>query len=208
MYLPTLFKEERLPVLHDAIQNAGLAMLVTTGPGGIDVSHLPLMLDPADGPYGTLYGHLARANDQWKTATPDQPALAVFTGPDAYVSPSFYPSKAAHGKVVPTWNYVAIHARGALRFFHDAEGLHDVVSRLTRRHEAARLQPWTVADAPPAFVKQQLRAIVGFSLRIEALEGKWKMSQNRTEEDRAGVAAGLSQSGEPIEQVVGRMIKR
>jgi transcriptional regulator len=206
MYLPELFKEERLPILHDAIRRAGLAMLVTTGTTGIDVSHVPLMIDPTAGPYGTLYGHLARANDQWRTAAPDQPALAVFTGPDAYISPSNYPSKAVHGKVVPTWNYVAIHARGLVKFFHEAGELHDLVSRLTSRHEAGRQRAWAVTDAPENFVQSQLRAIVGFSLVIETLEGKWKMSQNRTEEDRAGVRAGLSSSENPADQIVAGMI--
>jgi transcriptional regulator len=206
MYLPTLFKEERLPILHDAIRQAGLAMLVTNGTDGPEVSHVPLLLDPGEGTYGTLYGHLARANDQWRTADTAQPALAVFTGPDSYISPSFYKSKAVHGKVVPTWNYVAIHARGRLRFFHEAAELHEVVSRLTNRHEGERAQPWAVTDAPEAFVQSQLRAIVGFSLHIETLEGKWKMSQNRTEEDRAGVRAGLSASDNPAEQAVGGMI--
>ncbi len=206
MYLPELFKEERLPILHDAIRRAGLAMLVTTGTTGIEVSHVPLMIDTTEGPFGTLYGHLARANDQWRTAAPDQPALAVFTGPDAYISPSNYPSKAAHGKVVPTWNYVAIHARGPAKFFHEAGELHDLVSHLTNRHEAGRERPWAVTDAPENFVQSQLRAIVGFSLVIETLEGKWKMSQNRTEEDRAGVRTGLSSSENPADQIVAGMI--
>jgi transcriptional regulator len=206
MYLPELFKEDRLPILHDAISRAGLAMLVTTGATGIEVSHLPLMIDTAEGPCGTLYGHLARANHQWRTAAPDQPGLAVFTGPETYISPSNYPSKASHGKVVPTWNYVAIHARGPLKFFHDAGELHDVVSRLTNRHESRRAKPWAVTDAPETFVQSQLRAIVGFSLRIETLEGKWKMSQNRTQEDRTGVRAGLSASENPADQIVADMI--
>lgn len=148
MYLPKLFEETRLPVLHAAMQQAGLAMLVTTGAGGVDVSHLPLLLDPAEGPFGTLHGHMARANGQWRTASPDHAALAVFTGPDSDVSPSLYPGKAEHGKVVPTWNYVAIHARGRLQVFHDAAALHAVVSRLTRRHEDVRPAPWAVTDAP------------------------------------------------------------
>ena len=206
MYTPPSFKEERLPILHEAMRQSGLAMLVTTGSSGIEVSHVPLLIDDSEGPCGTLYGHIARANDQWRTAAPDQAALAVFTGPDSYISPSFYPSKAAHGKVVPTWNYVAIHARGSLRFFHDAQELHDVVSRLTARHEGQRARPWQVTDAPDAFIQAQLRAIVGFSLRIETLEGKWKMSQNRPADDRAGVVSGLAQSSNPADRDVAALV--
>lgn len=205
MYLPTPFKEDRLKVLHDAIQQAGLAMLVTTGHDAPDVSHLPLMLDPSQGAYGTLYGHMARANDQWRTALPGQPALAVFTGPESYVSPSCYPGKAVHGRVVPTWNYVAVHARGALRVFDDAKELLDIVSRLTERHEAGREQPWQASDAPADFMASQLRAIVGFAVQIDRIEGKWKMSQNRSLADRDGVVAAL-ETGSDAGQAVARLV--
>lgn len=207
MYLPAAFKEDRLDILHDAIRRAGLAMLVTMGTDGIDVSHVPLLLDAADGPNGTLHGHLARANAQWRTALPTASALAVFTGPDSYVSPSFYPSKVEHGKVVPTWNYVAIHARGTLRFFDDAEKLLAIVSRLTERHEAGRDQQWRVGDAPATFIRSQLKALVGFALRIDTLEGKWKMSQNRPTLDRAGVAAALSASPDAMDQEVAALVR-
>jgi transcriptional regulator len=196
MYVPSLFKEDRLPVLHDAVRRAGLGILVTSGAEGLDASHLPMLLDPEPGPLGTLRGHLARANGQWKGA-PDQPALAIFQGPDAYVTPSWYPSKRETGKVVPTWNYVAVHAHGRVRFFDDRARLLELVTRLTEMHEKSRTAPWAVKDAPADYIRGFLETIVGFELRIERLEGKWKMSQNRTAPDRAGTAEGLASEGHP-----------
>ncbi|MBS0558636.1 MAG: FMN-binding negative transcriptional regulator [Proteobacteria bacterium] len=198
MYLPTQFAEDRTDVLHAAMRAAGLATLVTMTADGLIASHVPLMLDPEAGPHGTLYGHLARANPQ-ATAEPVGQALAIFTGPDAYITPSWYPAKREHGRVVPTWNYVAIHAYGMLEVFDDAERLHALVSRLTDRHEAPRAAqgevPWAVDDAPAPFVQGQLKGIRGFALPIARLQGKWKMSQNRAEADRAGVVAGLAEQG-------------
>ncbi len=188
MYLPESFAEARLPELHGMIDSAGLATLVTAGPAGPEASHLPLLLAAEEGPFGTLYGHLARANPQWRLPGP---ALAIFTGPDGYVSPSWYPSKAADGRVVPTWNYIAVHAAGKLEVFEDAARLRDLVERLTRRHESGRPVPWQVADAPADYIASMLRGIVGVRLPIERLEGKWKLSQNRTDPDRAGVIDGL-----------------
>ncbi len=196
MYVPTHFAEDRLPVLHQAIREAGLANLVTTGPDGIVASPLPLMLDAEAGPYGTLYGHVARANPQWRTAGPGTEALAIFMGPDAYITPSYYETKRETGKVVPTWNYVTIHAYGTPTFWDDAGRLLDVVTRLTARHEGGRATPWAVADAPPAFTQSQLKGIVGFEMPITRLQGKWKLSQNRSEPDRAGVVLGLRADGQ------------
>ena len=195
MYVPSHFKEERVPVLHAAIQRAGLATLVTVGPDGLDASHVPMLLDREAGPLGTLYGHVARANPQWRGASPDLQALALFQGPDAYITPSWYATKQQTGEVVPTWNYVAIHARGRVRFFDDAARLLPLVTKLTEIHEASRAEPWAVRDAPEKYIRELLAAIVGFELPIERLEGKWKMSQNRSAEDRAGVANGLAREG-------------
>lgn len=195
MYLPSHFKEDSIPVLQETIENSGLAALVTFGEDGLDASHVPMLLVRSDGPFGTLYGHIARPNPQWKAAAPDLPALAVFLGPDAYVTPSWYPTKQATGKVVPTWNYVAIHAHGRVRFFEDEEHLLALVTKLTEAHEAGRMHPWAVTDAPADFIRAHLKGIIGFELPIERLEGKWKMSQNRPEEDRAGVVAGLEHEG-------------
>jgi transcriptional regulator len=191
MYVPPAFREDRPDVLRDAMRAAGLVTLVTVTRAGPFASHLPLLLDAADGPHGTLHGHIARANPQWRDSRADLPALAIFAGPDAYVSPSWYPSKQEHGRVVPTWNYVTVHATGPVEFYEDADRLHALVTRLTEARESARVSPWAVSDAPADFVASQLRGIVGVALRIATLEGKWKLSQNRNAADQAGVVAGL-----------------
>ncbi len=189
MYIPPLFKEDRIAVLHDAIRTSGLATLVTVTKDGLIASHVPLLLDPAPAPYGTLLGHLARPNPQARGAIGE--ALAIVQGPDAYITPSWYATKRETGKVVPTWNYVAIHAAGPIEFFHDADRLLDIVTRLTEKQEDERTAPWAVSDAPADFVQGMLKGIVGFAIPMTRLEGKWKMSQNRPAEDRAGVIAGL-----------------
>lgn len=190
MYNPSHFKEERLDVLHDFIRVHPLATLVTTSDSGMEANHLPLILDVHA---GLLRGHVSRANTVWKQAKPE--ALAIFTGPQHYISPSWYPAKQEHGRVVPTWNYVAVHVRGKLQFFDDASRLLMIVKELTDIHEGSFAQPWKVSDAPPEFVEGLLKAIVGFELRIESLEGKRKASQNRSEADRQSVASALRQLG-------------
>jgi len=205
MYRPAQFDETRLPVLHAAMRAAGLAILVTGGEAGLQASHLPLLLDADEGPHGTLLGHLARPNPQWRDAA-GQPAMAIFSGLDAYVSPSAYPTKRETGMVVPTWNYIAIHAHGVLEVEEDPARLRALVARLTERHEAGRAAPWRIDDAPEAFIQKQLRGIVGITLRITRLEGKWKMSQNRNPADRAGVATSLAASDDPTERAVGALV--
>ena len=195
MYTPPAFAENRIDVLHDAIRSAGLATLVTMTADGLIASHLPLLLEPANGPYGTLVGHLARANPQIAATDKTVQAMVVFTGVDGYISPSLYATKRLTEKVVPTWNYLAIHAYGTLETFDDPVGLLDVVTRLTQKHEAPRPQPWAVTDAPADFVQGMLRAIVGIRIPIARLEGKAKMSQNRPEADHAGIVAGLNAEG-------------
>jgi transcriptional regulator len=194
VYVPPLFKEDRIDVLHDAIRRTGLATLVTLSQDGLIASHVPMLLDTEPAPYGTLIGHLARPNPQARGAIGE--ALAIFQGPEAYITPSWYATKRATGKVVPTWNYVAIHAYGTVAFFDDRERLRDVVTRLTDRQEAPRAEPWAVTDAPADFTQGMLNGIVGFALPIARLEGKWKMSQNRPADDRAGVIAGLEAEGQ------------
>jgi transcriptional regulator len=205
MYVPPAFREDDLAALHGTMQAARLANLITATTEGLLATPLPLFLVPEEGPYGTLYGHLARANTQWKLP-PTGDAMVLFMGPDAYVSPSWYPSKLEHQKVVPTWNYVAVHAYGPAEFFEDANRLLDVVTRLTNLHEQSRAKPWTVADAPETFIRAQLRGIVGLRLPIARLDGKHKMSQNRSAEDRAGVAAGLAASQQASDRTVAAMI--
>src|SRR5262245_23294656 len=201
MYVPPAFREDDLAILHAMMQDTRLASFVTATDEGLVATPLPLFLVPEEGSCGTLYGHLARANPQWKLA-PRGDALALFTGKDAYVTPSWYASKAEHGKVVPTWNYIAVHAYGPVEFFDDPDRLLDVVTRLTDLHEEDRPRAWGVDDAPEAFIRSQLRGIVGLRLPIARLDGKRKMSQNRSAEDRAGVAAGLAASDRPSDREV------
>ena len=205
MYVPPAFREADLPSLQAALRDVRLANLVTATDEGLIATPLPLFLVPEEGPYGTLYGHLARANPQGQRAAIGE-AMALFPGPDAYVSPSWYASKQEHGKVVPTWNYVAVHAYGPAEFFDDADRLLDVVTRLTAMHEGDRAKPWAVADAPEAFIRSQLKGIVGLRMPITRLDGKRKMSQNRSAADRAGVAAGLAASDRAADHAVAALI--
>lgn len=194
LYVPPAHREQDLATLHAHIAATGLATLVTVGEDGPLVSHLPLLLDPTAGRYGELTGHLARANPQWRTSDLRKPTLAIFMGPDAYVSPSWYPAKQEHGRVVPTWNYSTVHARGTLEVFDDPQRLAALVTRLTDLHEGRFAAPWKVTDAPADYLQKQLHAIVGFVLKIESLDGKLKLSQNRSMADRRGVVAGLRAS--------------
>lgn len=195
-YVPAQFRETDPGRLRGLMAAHPLAVLVTTGGGETHVSHLPLHFDPEPAPHGRLIGHLARANPQATATDTSAEAIAVFTGVDAYVSPSAYVSKREHGKVVPTWNYAAVYAHGHLRFFDEADTAHGVVSQLTDTHEAKRQDPWAVTDAPEDFVAANLRAIRAFEIVLTRVEGKWKMSQNRSEADRNGVVATLGQGDE------------
>ncbi|WP_434559590.1 FMN-binding negative transcriptional regulator [Pseudomonas sp. Z4-20] len=194
MYNPKAFAVEDLPQLHQIIGDCRLAVLVTHGEHGLQASHLPLLLDTQQGPNGSLYGHMARANRQWRDLEAGAQALVIFVGADAYVSPGLYPSKVEHGKVVPTWNYVAVHAYGSAEVFSDAQRLRNLVGALTDRHESGREQPWKIDDAPADYIDSMLKAIIGFALPIQRLEGKRKISQNRSPEDAAGVRNGLAAS--------------
>ncbi|MGH7118489.1 MAG: FMN-binding negative transcriptional regulator [Acetobacteraceae bacterium] len=193
MYVPPVFREDRLDTLWAAMRATGLAILVSEAPDGIIASHVPMLLDAAVGTHGRLLGHVARANTQWRTKASEVEGLAIFPGPDAYISPNWYVTKRETGKVVPTWDYIAVHAYGRLVFFDDREELLELVSRLTKIHEGTFPTPWAVSDAPEDFIAAQLKGIVGFRLAITRLEGKWKMSQNRPEADRLGVVEGLRQ---------------
>jgi transcriptional regulator len=195
MYVPAHFTEDRIDVLHDFIRASGLATLVSMTAEGLIASHAPLMLDPDPAPYGTLIGHLAKANPHARTADPAERTLVIFQGPDGYITPSYYAAKQEHGKVVPTWNYATVHAYGTLQAFDDPARLLDIVTRLTVRNETPRAQPWAVSDAPADFVRGMLNGIIGIALPIVRLEGKMKMSQNRPAADQAGVIEGLRQDG-------------
>jgi transcriptional regulator len=201
MYLPRHFEESRPEVLQALLRAHPLGLLITLDPTGAPVVNpIPFMLetrpsDPASAA-GTLVGHVARANPVWREAA-DRPALVVFQGADGYVSPSFYPSKAETGKVVPTWNYIAVEARGPLRVLEGTAAAHALVSRLTQRHEAPRAKPWAVDDAPADYIDTMLRAIAVIEIPLDSLVGKYKLSQNRSAPDRSGVVAALQADGEP-----------
>ena len=196
LYMPPAFRVDDLPLLLDHIARTGLATFITAGRDGPIVSHVPLVHEPCDTGMGRLIGHVARANPQWQETDLTKPALAVFMGPDAYVSPSWYPSKAEAGRVVPTWNYAVVHVRGALTFFDDTAKLRDAVERLTDHHERTRAERWHVFDAPERFLASQLKGIVGFEIAITSIDGKYKLSQNRSEPDREGVMAGLEREAD------------
>jgi transcriptional regulator len=191
-YLPSHFAPPDADAAARLVAGHPLAMLAWAAPDGLEAEHLPLLWDrgDGDGEHGTLRGHVARANPVWHEAD-GRPVIAVFRGPQAYITPSWYPSKAETAKVVPTWNYAVVQLRGTLRAVADAPWLHALVERLTDTHEAPRPHRWHVSDAPADYIAQMLRAIVGIEVAVDAVQAKWKMSQNRSEADRAGVAAGL-----------------
>jgi transcriptional regulator len=207
MYVPRHFAMADLAEIEAFVHGAGSGDLVTFDGQRPVSTLLPVIWDrpgepegDADPGYGRLLGHIAIANDQWRTAAPGAEALAIVHGPQAYISPAWYESKARRGRVVPTWNYAAVHLTGTVAFHHDAEWLRALVTRLTERHEGGREHPWAVTDAPPEYIDGQLRAIVGVELTITSVQAKQKLSQNRSALDRAGVVAGLrgeSGRGEP-----------
>jgi transcriptional regulator len=205
MYMPPAFKDDDIDRIRATIRAIRLANLVTATADGLIATPLPLFLDETEGEHGTLYGHVAKANPQWRSA-PTGDALAIFTGPDAYVTPSWYATKQETGKVVPTWNYIAIHAYGPVEFFEIAERLLEVVTRLTNIHEGSRADPWAVSDAPDDFIAAQLRGIVGVRIPVTRFEAKRKMSQNRPEADRIRVATGLAESDNPRDREVAPLI--
>lgn len=197
MYQPPHHREDRLEVQHDLIRAHPLGLLVTQSAEGPSANPIPFLLDAAASPLGTLQGHLARANPQWRTFDPGVDALVVFQGVEAYITPSWYATKRESGKVVPTWNYAIVQVRGRLRVIDDPTWKQAQVRALTGMMEAARDDPWHVSDAPEAFIEAQLKGIVGLELTIERIEGKWKVSQNRPARDRDSVVAGLSASPDP-----------
>jgi transcriptional regulator len=208
MYTPAPFAEDRPEIIRALIAAHPFATLVTTGDSGLMATHLPLLFEPRDGEEGQLVGHVARPNPQWRELDPDTEALAIFQGPHGYITPSWYPTKQATGKVVPTWNYAAVHVYGRLRVIRERDWLLDHVRRLTQRMEARHAEPWALDDAPPEFVEAMLRGIVGIEVAITRIEGKWKMSQNRPPADRDGVVAGLTASGDGADQELAEAMLR
>ena len=203
MYQPPHHREDCLDVQHALIQSDPFCLLISSGAEGPLANAIPFLLQPTLGPLGTLECHMARANGQWRDIDGQQ-VLVVFQGPQAYVSPSFYETKRETGKVVPTWNYAMVQVRGVARLRADPDWLGKQIEALTTRHESGRTPSWAVSDAPRTYIESQLRGIVGIEIEIAAIEGKWKVSQNRPEADRRGVADGLSQSSPAMADLVRR----
>lgn len=207
MYQPSLFREERIDVMHDLMRSFPFASIVTLGSGGIEANHLPFVLKPSDVlksdgvlngngvTPGALHGHVARENPLWQIDSAG--VLVIFQGPHHYITPSWYSAKQEHGKVVPTWNYAVVHAYGSLQAHDDPAWLRTHLNDLVAQQEDARDAPWAVDDAPDDFIAAMLKGIVGVEIVIDRLEGKWKVSQNRGETDRAGVINGLKSEGTP-----------
>jgi transcriptional regulator len=195
MYNPPAFKEDDLNRQHQLIRNHPLGLLISSTPEGPQASPLPFHLVSEGSSLGRLQGHLSRGNPHWKMLDGHE-VLVVFQGSDAYVTPAWYRSKSEHGQVVPTWNYVMVQVRGTVRVIDDHEWLRSQITRLTHDHEGPRSEPWHVTDAPASFIDAQINGIVGLEIEIRRIEGKWKVSQNRPEADRRGVAAGFEASGD------------
>lgn len=191
MYIPQHYEESDRAVLHALIRAHPLGAWATLGDGELVVNHVPFLLDPSQGEFGVLVGHVARANSAWQSFSNTVPSVVLFQGPESYITPSWYPSKHAHGRAVPTWNYAVVHAHGFPRAIEDKGWLRHHLDELTHVHEARQALPWKVSDAPADYVDRMIEHIVGIEIPITKLVGKWKMSQNRSEADRRGVVAGL-----------------
>jgi transcriptional regulator len=207
MYVPEAFAEPDVAAMADLMRRYPLACLVTLGAAGLEANHIPLEWSETPAPWGSLRGHAARANPFWRDGLPGGEVLAVFHGPDAYVSPSWYASRRESGQVVPTWNYAVVHAYGRLTVRDDAVWLKAQLDRQIRRLEAAQPAPWSLSDAPPGFVDGLLPSIVGIEITVTRLQGKWKASQNRSSADRAGVALGLREAGCADAQAVAELVR-
>lgn len=205
MYLPAPFREDRREVQFDLIRAHPLGLLISSGPGGLMANPVPFTAY-ADEAGGVLRAHVARANPQWAELAGPAECLVVFQGPHSYISPSWYPTKTETHRVVPTWNYATVHVWARVTIHPEAAWLRRQLDDLTAAHEGRRAAPWRVADAPADFIDAQLKAIVGLELAITRIEAKWKMSQNRSEADRQGVAAGLQAEGSPDQTAVARLV--
>ena len=207
MYQPDHFRIDDLPPMHALMRARPFAAFISAGPAGLFATHLPTVLKSHD-PYGIIECHFARANPHWKDLAEGGEALMIFQGPEAYVTPNWYPSKAEHGKTVPTWNYAAVHAYGRPEVMQDQGWLRRHVGELTTQQEASEARPWALSDAPESYLAVMLRGIVGFRFAITRLEGKWKMSQNRDARDRAGVVQGLGGRGQDDDREIADLVAR
>ena len=197
MYIEKRYEETRIEVLHALIRDHPLATLVTLSADGLDANHIPMVISESPAPFGTLRGHIARANPLLNDIAAGSEAMAVFHGPQTYISPSWYVTKAETGKVAPTWNYAVVHAHGPLHVVEDAAWIRTQLEALTAHNEASFPEPWVVADAPDDFVEQLIGAIIGFEIPITRLAGKWKVSQNQPPRNRASVVEALKASTDP-----------
>lgn len=207
MYIPKLHDETDLTTLHALLRAHPLGTWATLGDGELIVNHLPFMLDSARGPRGTLLCHVARANSLWQSFSKSVESIIAFQGPQTYISPSWYASKALHGKVVPTWNYAVVHAHGIPVIVEDQDRLHEHLTQLTAAHEVGQTTPWKLSDAPADFIAQMMKQIVAIEIPIARIFGKWKVSQNRSPADRRGVIAGLRAKTDPEAAAVADLIK-
>jgi transcriptional regulator len=207
MYLPKHFEESRKDVLFPFMEEHPLGTLITLGSQGLDANHVPFELDPASGPFGTLRAHVARSNPVWRDFSAEVDALVVFQGASSYISPSWYPAKQEHGKVVPTYNYMVVHAAGPVKVIEDAAWLLGLVERLTKRHEGNLGSDWKVSDAPQDYIEKMLVAIVGIEIPIAKLTGKWKVSQNQSAANRDGVVRGLLAIGDDNAAAMAEAVK-
>jgi transcriptional regulator len=208
MYIPQAFEERSVPVMHALMESHPFAAVVTAGITGLIATHIPLVLDSDGSELGVLRGHVARANSHWRETQAYAEALVIFSGPEHYISPSWYAAKQEDGRVVPTWNYAVVHAYGPLTVHQDPAWLLRHLNSLVNQHEAVFEKPWKVSDAPPDYVAAQLKAIVGIEIPIRRLEGKWKASQNRSERDRNGVADGLGELNTPESLAMKALVDR
>ncbi|UYZ82773.1 FMN-binding negative transcriptional regulator [Entomomonas sp. E2T0] len=207
MYIPKHFQDNDQQSLFNTIRQIQTANLVTQHPSGLIATYLPLYLEETEGKQGTLYGHIAKANSQWQQSLTNTEALAIFTGPDAYITPSWYPSKQIHHKEVPTWNYIAVHTYGTIEFIEEPNTLLDIVTKLTNANEKNRQQPWQVKDAPQDYIQTMLKAIIGVKITITKIEGKRKLSQNKTADNQQGVIQGLTNSEKATDKALAKLMQ-
>jgi transcriptional regulator len=207
MYIPKMYEENRVPVLHEFLESNPFASLITMTASGLFASHIPMVLEKDGSELGRLKCHVSRANHQWKEFSPEVEALAIFKGTDHYITPTWYVEKEETGKVVPTWNYEVVHAYGNLRAIQDHDWLHAHVSSLTDIHEATSPEPWHVSDASADYIDSQIKGIVGLEFTITRLEGKWKVSQNRHERDHEGIYKGLDHLNTEASRAMKKLIQ-
>ncbi|KOO04475.1 FMN-binding negative transcriptional regulator [Vibrio nereis] len=206
MYIPRKFRQENIEQLVALMQQYPFATLVTHSNEGIDATHLPVMFKQV-GERFVLKAHIAKANSLWKEVLSGSEVLVIFNGPNCYISPNHYPTKAEHGKAVPTWNYAVAHVKGTISFIHDPDWIHTAIEELTAEHESQSMKPWSMSDAPDEFIQKLLLAVVGVEIEISSITGQWKLSQNQPDVNKQGVIEGLSSLGDPASQSVASMVR-